>query len=1133
MDYNHSSVLSVSPMTKLLPLLFCLLLNASVLSADEFTSQISPYLKTHCVRCHNSTKTRGELDLTVYRSSEDVARHFRRWTNITTFIRSGEMPPAKERQPAITDSNAVVDAVQKILAAAAHRNAGDPGVVLPRRLSNTEFDLSVRDLTGVDIRPTSDFPADPAGGEGFNNTGESLRMSPSLVLKYLGAAQKVATHLVLKPNGISFAPFPVSSYNEQKTFTEQAIISFYREHDVRVADYVEAAWRYRYHIEVESGSIASWAKARQLSPGYLQRVWGFLGQSRSANGIVGHIGRLWNSIPQPKSATEIPPELRQLIDFVHFAQESLGSPREQLIRPGAGNWPIQHLHFRAQTAARRAEFDPAQLKPEVLLNTGRIKAETKKNAQAETLFLRIDEAFWGPGTVVVIETPMFTTSGALPRNSDEETKHKCLTLRGILEQHQPELAKQLSFGRLPDQQEIAPDSLAVTTPAVIEIPLTSEVRNAVDGRNLLLPLRIAASHDQDGSALASVQIGTTASKRIQSGSRLLVHRGGRTAAALKESAAEFCRTFPNRFCYVDEKRGLAAGFHLVEGFFRDDQPLVDMVLSPKETVELDRLWAELDFVTRRTETLLRGFVWFERSERHVLHDKRFDFLRPEDPRLVQFEADKEGTLRFPLLDRFEGLYLDKLSIQRQPDTLLPAKPNPQYDMVHGFFEDVRRGLELQAALEHQAEANGLRDIRQFAGRAWRRTLSDEELAGLTSLYERLREDGESVEESLRGVLTAILLSPEFCFRYNTAPDNEKVSALSNHELAARLSYFLWSSIPDESLMEAARQKYLTKTEHIAEQTRRMLNDPRIESFAREFFGQWLRYRDFLSADPVNAAAFPDYDDELRSAMAEEPVRLATWLIQNNRPVTELITSDITFLNLRLAKHYGGELRNQFNTAASQQHKNGEWVRVSGLRASGRGGLPGMAVILTTNSAGERPSPVKRGFWTVHHLLGQHFPPPPADVPELPKTEQGATQSIRDLLAAHVADANCAICHAHFDSIGLTMEEFDAIGRSRKKDAAGRPVSAVAALPNGQEAAGVSGLIEYLESERRNEFIATLCRRFLGYALGRSVLLSDQPLLDQMEKDLRNNEYRFSVLFETVVLSQQFRNQRGRAFVASE
>jgi hypothetical protein len=191
----------------------------------------------------------------------------------------------------------------------------------------------------------------------------------------------------------------------------------------------------------------------------------------------------------------------------------------------------------------------------------------------------------------------------------------------------------------------------------------------------------------------------------------------------------------------------------------------------------------------------------------------------------------------------------------------------------------------------------------------------------------------------------------------------------------------------------------------------------------------------------------------------------------------------------------------------------------------------MPVILAKNSAGQRTSPVKRGFWVVHHLLGQHFPPPPADVPELPKTEKEASKSIRELLAEHTTNRKCAMCHVHFDGLGLTLEGFDTIGRTRQHDLAGRAIVDTGPLPGGGSADGVAGLIEYVETRRLADFERNLCRKFLGYALGRSVILSDLPLLREMEQKLRS-EGRFSALFETVVLSPQFRQQRGRDYVAT-
>ena len=201
--------------------------------ADHFSERVAPFVQKYCHKCHNQRQAKGELDLSRYAGDRDVTGDFRRWNHIVEFIRDGEMPPENSPQPALEERNEVVKAIEVILVVEAKKHAGDPGIVLPRRLSNTEYDLSIRDLTGVAMRATAEFPADPAGGEGFDNTGEALGMTPSLLNKYLGAAELVSSHLVLKPQGLAFAPFPVTSYNERKKLTEQAIIDFYRSRDVR------------------------------------------------------------------------------------------------------------------------------------------------------------------------------------------------------------------------------------------------------------------------------------------------------------------------------------------------------------------------------------------------------------------------------------------------------------------------------------------------------------------------------------------------------------------------------------------------------------------------------------------------------------------------------------------------------------------------------------------------------------------------------------------------------------------------------------------------------------------------------------------------------------------------------------
>jgi Protein of unknown function (DUF1592)/Protein of unknown function (DUF1588)/Protein of unknown function (DUF1587)/Protein of unknown function (DUF1585)/Protein of unknown function (DUF1595)/Cytochrome C oxidase, cbb3-type, subunit III len=1089
--------------------------------ADVFHDRVEAFTNKYCLSCHNSKQHKGDLDLSRYGRDQDVAGDFRRWHEVIEFVRKGQMPPAGKPQPTLEERDALVNGIEAILLVEAKKQAGDPGFVPPRRLSNTEYDLSVRDLTGVTIRATAEFPVDPAGGEGFDNTGEALGMTPTLLNKYLGAAQFVSDHLVLKTGGIAFAPFPVTSYNERKKLTEQAILDFYKSHTVRLADYLEAAWRYRHRGDAERGmSLETWAERNKLSAQYLALVSRTLDGAKTGTAYLKQLGLKWEALPAPKNAIEVPQEMRELERFLAVAQKQLCQREPELIVANAGCWPIGHLGLRAQVAANRDKFDPTNLKARQLFKLG--KLQTKKGVKpAETTYwLRVDLAFEdSPAGTVVVSRSVFTKSdNLLPSKNKKEIENQGQeSLRAVLEREAPEVAKRLAFGKHPDGGDLDPDAFALKGPGVLEIPLPAAAMAALQGKQLLVECELDPKGPSESAFHVQAAVGKRPEAKSGAGIELLIRPESKTAKEFVSSGERFCAAFPNRYFYVNDNRGLAAGFHLVEGFFRDDQPLVQKVLTGAERDELDHLWRELDFVTQSYETLLRGFVWFERSERHVLTDKRFDFLREDDPLLVED----------PLLSKFERIYLGKLSVKLVDGEMKPEQPDTTFNLVHGFFQRVRTGLAVRKETMQRAEELALGDLETLAQRAYCRPLRPDEAASLRRLYERLRKQGQGEEEALRGTFAAVLMSPHFFYRIPMAKAGAGSQPLADDALARRLSYFLWSSLPDDELLKAAESGKLQDEQVLRTQVRRMMRDPKVESFAREFFGQWLRYRDFLGTDPIPAGTFPGYDATLRQAMFEEPTRLITHLIREDQKVDELLHSDATFVNEPLAKYYGGAIEAQFRKQRAADPK-ADWFRVEGMQSIGRGGVFGMPVILSKNSAGQRTSPVKRGFWVVHHLLGQHFPPPPADVPALPKSEKESAKTIREMLAQHTQQQQCAMCHVHFDGLGLTMEGFDATGRARTKDLAGRTIQAIGPLPGGKNADGVSGLIEYVEKNRMQEFERNLCRKVLGYALGRSVLLSDQPLVEEMEQKL-HAERRFSVLFEAVVTSPQFRRQRGRDF----
>jgi hypothetical protein len=299
----------------------------------------------------------------------------------------------------------------------------------------------------------------------------------------------------------------------------------------------------------------------------------------------------------------------------------------------------------------------------------------------------------------------------------------------------------------------------------------------------------------------------------------------------------------------------------------------------------------------------------------------------------------------------------------------------------------------------------------------------------------------------------------------------------------------------------------------------MLRDERVRGLATEFGGAWLDFRRFDELNTVDRERFPVFDNDLRQAMYEEPIRFMLDVFRGKGSVLDFLYAKHTFVNPALAKHYGiPNVTGDKNT----------WVRVDDASKYDRGGLLPMAAFLTKNAPGLRTSPVKRGYWVVKQVLGEHIPPPPAAVPELPRDEAKLDLPLRDLLARHRENASCASCHARFDSLGLVFEGFGPVGERRTKDLSGRPVDVSAIFPGGATGSGIEGLKTYVRAQRQNDFVDNLCRKLLAYALGRSLILSDDILIESMRAKLVRDGYRFDSLVESIVMSPQFRNKRGGA-----
>jgi len=1159
-----------------------LLFAPRAIQADAFREKVVPFVKTYCVECHDSNKKEAQLDLSKYATAEMVAADYRQWEHVLTFVMREEMPPPDAKQPAPAERAEVLKVLEALLLTEARRTAGDPGVVLPRRLSNAEYNNAIRDLTGVDIRPADSFPVDPASGEGFSNTGEALVMSPSLFKKYYAAAQHVADHVLLTPTELSFAPHPVVTFADQKKLTEQAILSFYERHAVDYTKYLTALWSFRYRDDSQRAvTIDEWARKQGLSAKYLGALLTVLDDKQSQDGFyLNWLRQRFNALPKPTSrgvAPQLPAEsrsdsattaaIRALADDIKKLSKQLCVPETEAIVSNAGNGPVQHIDRRKKTAASRDAFNPAVVSDA----PRRLHVEiAPQGDEPVVLTLRVDD--WRTGTLArpanepkdetgksarptsaaaLLKNINFSSNG--PQSYRPNDKDKNVSLKALLTEHAADELRRLNWGphavlKVGDADSVVFDGAASVTVTIPTKTLAerklkhlyldaSFVRQETSAAALQVSAFATVNGKQPGANFDGVQfkpdgleiaktslLGLPLDETPRDGSLPVINPQHAIVKDIAASGEAFCKLFPNRFFSADDTRGLSAGFHLIEGFFRDDQPLSKLVLDAEQARELDRLWDELNFVTGIPEKELRGFVFFERSERNFMKHADFDSIKEEDPDLTS-----DATML-----RFEQIYLKRSGVKDEPIAKWVESINAgraddvpdeiQTHAVHHFFDEIRQALKRRAAQWPAAAPIYLQRLQQFAHTAYRRPLTDSEKQKLTAFFtDASKPEALGIEQAVRATVTRILVSPHFCYLADAVPTGNTVKPLPDLALASRLSFFLWSSIPDAELRALAEAGKLNNPETLRQQTQRMLRDPKVSGFALDFFGQWLNYRDFKQTEAVNRTAFPAFDDALKQAMFEEPTRLASHVLQQNLPVTDLLRSDATFVNKRLAQHYSLP----FDGAA------GDWQLATGLHQQGRSGLLGMAVFLTKNSQPQRTSPVKRGFWVVHKLLGEHIPPPPPDVAVLPAKETDTNgKTIRELLALHTEDSKCARCHVRFDPIGLAMEGFDSIGRVRSKDLAGRAIDNRVKLPSGAEARGIAEFSQYLAQHRQHDFKRTLSRKLLGYALGRSLQLSDLVLLEQMESALQSNHNRAQRLFEVITTSPAFRQQRCRDFDAA-
>jgi hypothetical protein len=405
-------------------------------------------------------------------------------------------------------------------------------------------------------------------------------------------------------------------------------------------------------------------------------------------------------------------------------------------------------------------------------------------------------------------------------------------------------------------------------------------------------------------------------------------------------------------------------------------------------------------------------------------------------------------------------------------------------------------------------------LSNLANRAYRRPATRQEVDELQALASGARLRGGSFAEGISVAIAAMLASPNFLFRIDRPPDARNATA--QYDLASRLSYFLWSSMPDEELMRTAERGTLSQPEVLEAQLRRMIADPKSQAFVENFAGQWLEIRRLESQQP-DRERYPDFDEHLRASMKKETELLFQHVMREDRPIVDLIDGSYSFLNERLARHYG--IRGVTGTA----------FRKVDLTGTPRAGILTHASVLTVSSYGNRTSPVLRGKWILENILNAPPPPPPADVPSLNEDAVGSVASLRQQLEEHRKNPTCASCHARMDPLGFGLENYDAVGAWRTQE--GKfAIDSSGTLPDGRTFQGASGLAAILK-QNKDAFAESLTEKVLTYALGRGLERHDRAVVRQIVKRVASNDYKFSSLISGIVNSGPFQMRRSRAGVA--
>lgn len=968
---------------------------------------VEPMLASKCYECHNADKMKGDVDLKQFAANPDVTVNFQLWSTVKDTIDNGDMPPRKAKQLTSEEKTAITGWVQNGLDVLAEAKSGDPGPVTMRRLTNAEYDNTLRDLTGRDYALAKEFQTDGGGGEGFTNTGDVLFMSPAAIDKYFAAARKLADHATIMPGtGIVFHPQRIGLRGPEqvKAQAQQGLYVWYQQKaaphlpkdfdPMREGDYMLACWKHKH----AKTPLEQLAKEMKLSVHFLSNWWNLVNSTEPKSRYLDLVRVPWRELPADEKAAH------ERIKAIEADLLSWNNPK----KPGSG---VQRQQQDSDGIRPYAMQKPVGGKTHINLCFG----DTGDGNKGDIALVTYIEVSVGKQKLNYLNWLDKTLAEKRQQTPPPPNLAELEKVRALYGKHpQP--------GRT-----IEPNVLAFAAPQVFKLPLP-------EGAHWL---KVDTRLDMQNPEVDEASMQWTMTT---------------------ETPRDVSKIIPGVLTIW--KRSTKKSGETMNDFNKMKTAFPDMF-------------------ERRLEEVANNLYRGGRANYTVYY----------------FSDDQLGRL----LGQNDKNYLAAM----KKDWGYNATPNL----------NKQQQQEYDGALPWH--------LHEFTKRAWRRPITDEEIKKIDALYFASRAKELDRESAAREVLVRVLVSPNFLFKAETLPPiaNAKTSEvpLNAHELASRLSYFLWASLPDWQLRKAADDGSLLKPEVLAAQTQRMLRDPKTAALAKEYAGQWLKFNGFDEKSTVDEKKFPQFTPELRNDMQREAVEFFTHLVRDDRSVSDIIGGDYTFLNERLAKHYG-----------IPGVTGGDFREVKGIAQHHRGGLLGMAAILTKTSRPHRTSPVVRGDYLYQVVLGIASPPPPPNVPELKETSKPS--SLREALMQHRTDSACAVCHERIDPLGFALESFDPIGRFRATDETGGKIDDTGEMTDGSKFTGFTGLRDYLK-KNEPQFLTQLTRKLLGYALGRQTLPSDKKLLQQMQASLKANNGKFSAAVLEIVKSRQFLNRRAEPSVA--